>query len=225
MRLTGEASHLKVSRRVKKEWTGNQYGGFYVASDFIGPESVVYSFGIGKDVSFDLKLIKRFGCPVYGFDPTPASVQWVKQQQLPPEFHFYEYGLAKDTGTTLFYLPLNPEHVSGSMVNQSNVNANVNVEVEMKSLQDVMGMLHHNKIDVLKMDIEGAEYDVLKAMLDHKIYPGQLLIEFHDRLMPDGANCSRMAVERLKQHGYQLFAVSDSMQEVSFINNAMGDFN
>lgn len=222
MRLTGEASHLKVTRCVKKEWVGNQYGGFYVASDFIGPASVVYSFGIGRDVSFDLGLIQKFGCQVHGFDPTPASVQWVGLQHLPAEFHFYEYGLARDTGTTLFYLPLNPEHVSGSMVTQSNVNSNINVEVEMKSLQDVMAMLHHDKIDVLKMDIEGAEYDVLNAMLDQKIYPGQLLIEFHDRLMPKGLDCSRKVVFRLQQVGYQLFAVSGSMQEVSFVYNAPG---
>jgi FkbM family methyltransferase len=221
MRLAGEAAHLKVSRRVKKEWVGNQYGGFYVASDFVGPEAVVYSFGIGKDVSFDLGLIKKFGCQVCGFDPTPASVQWVRLQHLPVEFHFYEFGLASETGTTLFYLPINAEHVSGSMVDQSNVNANVNVEVEMKSLQDVMALLHHDKIDVLKMDIEGAEYDVLNAMLNQKIYPGQLLIEFHDRLMPDGSDCSRKVVDRLKQYGYQLFAVSDSLQEVSFVYDAV----
>ena len=36
----------------------------------------------------------------------------------------------------------------------------------------------HEKIDLLKLDIEGAEVAVLTQMLDNKIYPKYLCIEF-----------------------------------------------
>lgn len=36
----------------------------------------------------------------------------------------------------------------------------------------------HTKIDLLKLDIEGAEIVVLNHMLDQKIYPTYLCIEF-----------------------------------------------
>ena len=36
----------------------------------------------------------------------------------------------------------------------------------------------HSKIDLLKLDIEGAEIEVLQQMLDDKIFPGYVLVEF-----------------------------------------------
>ena len=35
--------------------------------------SVIYSFGVGDNVAWDLEMIRRFGCTVHAFDPTPAS--------------------------------------------------------------------------------------------------------------------------------------------------------
>ena len=39
-------------------------------------------------------------------------------------------------------------------------------------------MNNHSKIDVLKMDIEGAAIDVLNNILDEKIFPTQIAVEF-----------------------------------------------
>ena len=43
----------------------------------------------------------------------------------------------------------------------------------------MMRDLGHDHLDVLKMDIEGAEYAVLDDMLQSDILPDQLLVEFH----------------------------------------------
>ena len=45
----------------------------------LNSKSVVYSIGIGTDASFDLELINTFNCEIYGFDPTPKSIRWVKK--------------------------------------------------------------------------------------------------------------------------------------------------
>ena len=37
-----------------------------------------------------------------------------------------------------------------------------------------------NKIDILKLDIEGAENQVIPNMLRNKIYPKQILVEFDE---------------------------------------------
>ena len=36
----------------------------------------------------------------------------------------------------------------------------------------------HTHIDLLKLDIEGAEIETVNQMLDDKIYPNYILIEF-----------------------------------------------
>ncbi len=50
----------------------------------------------------------------------------------------------------------------------------------MKSIENIMKELGHKHIDVLKMDIESAEYDVIENILNAKISITQILIEFHD---------------------------------------------
>ena len=50
--------------------------------------------------------------------------------------------------------------------------------IKTKSIKQIMNKNNHNKIDLLKLDIEGAEIKVLEQMLIDKIYPTYLCIEF-----------------------------------------------
>ena len=88
----------------------------------------------------------------------------------------------------------------------------------MKSLSDIISELGHNRIDVLKMDIEGAEYRVLDSILASGIPIDQIVVEFHDRFFEDGRLKTMDAVKKLRDHGYEIFGISDSFEEVSFIN-------
>jgi hypothetical protein len=76
----------------------------------------------------------------------------------------------------------------------------------------------HKYIDILKMDIEGAEYDVIDDLLRSEIEIHQLLIEFHHRFPSLGIKKTRQAVEKLRNAGFALFNVSQIGEEFSFIN-------
>jgi hypothetical protein len=78
-RLRERAAGLSrtVQARVPCHGLGTEYGRHTVCTDRLGPDSIVYSFGLGEDISFDLELIERTGATVYGFDPTPRSIAWV----------------------------------------------------------------------------------------------------------------------------------------------------
>lgn len=215
--------HLRQTVSVEKKWYGNDYGGFYVCPEFITGDAVIYSFGIGEDISFDKMLIDSHGCRVFGFDPTPKSIDWVRSQgrDLSPNFQFFSYGIGEKTGPADFSLPMNTEHVSGSYVMQKNVNENRRIRVELKSFPDIAKELGHGRIDVLKMDIEGAEYSVIQSILESSVRIDQVLIEFHDRLMQDGTRKSIEAVDRLRRHGFEIFGVSSTFEEISFINRRL----
>ncbi len=218
--LTGKVKHLKITVDINKKWYGNNYGGFYISPKLITSKSVVYSFGIGEDISFDNMIIEKHNCKVFGFDPTPKSIDWVKSQSksLSPNFVLLEYGIADKSGMVNFFLPRNSKHVSGSFVKQSNVDDNQNLLLEMRSLADIIKDLDHKHIDVLKMDIEGAEYLIIDDILNSQIPIHQVLIEFHDRFFPDGKNKTIEAINKFKRHGYEVFGISDSFEEISFIN-------
>src|ERR687895_610782 len=79
--------------RVPTVLLGDAGGRWSVATDGLGPDTVVYAFGVGTDVSFERDLIARHGVTVHAFDPTPLALEWAAGQRLPDRFHLHPYGV------------------------------------------------------------------------------------------------------------------------------------
>ncbi len=217
-----DIKHLKIdSNNFKKVWYGTSYGGFFIIPSLLNLDSIVYSFGIGTDISFDKKCIAKHNCKIFAFDPTPKSIQYIKSLRLSNLFQFHEIGIAPTSGMETFFMPASPRAVSGSLYASDVMNTESTIQVEVKSLKDIANQLGHTKIDVLKMDIEGMEYEVIENILDSGIQIVQLLIEFHDRMFPMDYPRSQKIVEKLRSNGYKLFGVSASYEEVSFVHDEL----
>lgn len=200
-----------------KQWLGNSYGGFYVANGSLSINSIVYSIGIGEDVSFDLDIIEKYNCKIFAYDPTPKSVNWVNKNISNNNFNFFPTGISQEKGSRLFYLPKDNKHVSGSLEKIFTVNEEMAVELEFDTLKNQMIKNNHKKIDLLKMDIEGSEYDVIDSILNEKIEIDQILVEFHPHLVQNGKNKTKSSIFKLESFGYKCFARSNSFLEYSFI--------
>ena len=85
------------------------------------------------------------------------------------------------------------------------------------SLSTIAEKLGYQHIDLLKMDIEGAEYEVLDGLLASPIKPTQLLVEFHHRFADIGLEKTADIIKRLRDAGYKIFAISEIGREVSFL--------
>jgi FkbM family methyltransferase len=194
---------------------GNIDAQFAVCSDNLRQDAIIYSFGIGTDVSFDLELIRRFGVQLHAFDPTPRSLAWLKDQQIPPSFHVHPYGVAASDGMLRFAPPKSPAHVSHTIVHREGLEHSVSAPV--RRIGTIMSDLGHDAIDLLKMDIEGAEYDVLQDILENSIPVRQLCVEFHHRWPEVGVSRTREAISALRAAGYRIFHISQSGEEYSFV--------
>jgi len=214
----GYIAKLKTNYKCAKIWYGNDYGGFYIHPDILTKDSIVYSFGIGQDISFDLDVIKNHDCQVFGFDPTPKSIAWVEEQNFPSNFQFEGIGIGKVTEKAKFNLPKNDEFVSGSLYIHDFVDKSNYIEVQLLSFQDITQRFKHKYIDIVKMDIEGAEYDAIDNILSSEVPIKQILLEIHERFFEDGKSKTEKLLEKFQERGYRLFAISDSYQELSFIN-------
>ena len=213
-----QGKYIFINRiKKQKQWFGNTYGGFYVADDYLNNNSIVYSIGIGEDVSFDLDIIEKYKCKIFSFDPTPKSVKWVNKNVSNKNFNFSPIGISIEKGSSLFYLPKNNKHVSGSLEKISTVNEGSEVELDFDTLKNQMEKNNHQKIDLLKMDIEGSEYDVINFILNEKIYIDQILVEFHPHLVQNGREKTKSTINKLESVGYKCYARSDSFLEYSFI--------
>ena len=196
---------------------GSEYGAHCVGISELGPESVVYSFGVGEDVSMDVALIERFGMTVHAFDPTPRSIEWVKKQDLPDRFVMHPLGVADYDGTARFRPPMDPTHISHTLLDRKPTD-HAAIEVEVKRLVTIMGELGHDRLDVLKMDVEGAEYEVIEDLTTSGVEADQVLVEFHHHLKEVPLRDTREAVAELQGAGYRIFHVSPTGREYSFIH-------
>jgi len=214
----GRQPRVRRSARVPRLRIGSDYGGWTICPDPIGATSVVYSVGLGSDISFDLGMIERFGVTVFGFDPTPASLEWLSEQALPDKLQVHNRGLAAIDGGLRLFEPSNPAHVSYSILKTRPDAAAI--EVPVARLETLMKQLGHDHVDLLKMDIEGAEYEVIRDLVESGVEIGQLLVEFHHCRHGISVAMTEAALRQLETAGYELFWISDSGYEYSFINRS-----
>lgn len=195
---------------------GSGYGGWDILPDELPPGAVVYAFGVGEDASFDVALIERFEVTVHAFDPTPRSIEWVARQGFPERFVMHPYGVAAFDGDVAFHPPENPAHVSHTLLERPATQAQA-ITVPVKRLGSILRELGHARVDLLKLDIEGAEYEVLEDMARDGIRPRLLLVEFHHRFPGVGVRRTKAAIAALRAQGYRLFSVSGTQEEFGFV--------
>ena len=208
-------------RQVKRpqQSLGNPYADWTFCTDGLDKDSLIYSFGVGEDISFDLELIQRYKLQVHAFDPSPRSIEWIGKQEIDDAFHFYAYGLAAQDGEITFSEP-EESGIHSLKIEDSNfdgVGRKTHV-LPVARLATVLEKLGHDHIDILKMDIEGAEYEVIDDIINAPVPIKQVLIEFHHRFGNIGVGKTREAISKLNKAGYKIFNVSASGEEFSFIN-------
>lgn len=214
---------LLDSRRYPLTQYGDGYG-YMVYDKILGggkKNQIVYSFGIGGDLSFSEALLKRFGddgMQVYAFDPTPKSISYVKKHSLANDsrFHFYPYGLSDKDETVQFFLPENEADYSGSSDYRRGMKTG-SINVQMRRLNTLLNLNGHNHIDLMKMDIEGSEFKAVADLPNCIARIDQICVEVHDRFYEDGIERLKEMVSTLRKMGYLLVGISRSKLELTFV--------
>lgn len=80
-----------------------------------------------------------------------------------------------------------------------------------------MRRLGHARVDLLKMDVEGAECDILAGLEEADYLPQQLLVEYHHRFPGIGRQRTADSIAPLRKMGYRISGISETGREVSFV--------
>lgn len=196
-------------------------GGWIFSPIGIDSSSVVFSLGVADNIKFDKSMIDSFGCHVHAFDPTPTWVDWIAAQKTQSEFHFYPYAIGDKDGTLRLYPRVNRKGkpVPGmlTMIDEWN-GAYEAIEAPVKRISTIMSEIGVDHIDILKMDIEAAEYEVIDDVLNSGIPVYQLLVEFHHRFKTVPLEKTKEILHKLFYAGYRIFFISEKFYEFSFIH-------
>ncbi len=197
---------------------GSDYGHAYCVGTALNHDSVVYSVGVGEEISFDTDLARATRCRIVGIDPTPRSETFITQRAvIPPNYLFVACGLSARTGRQRFYFPKDPTHVSMSLVEDAGAGF---IEREFLTLPDLLARLGHTHIALLKLDIEGAEYGVLEAWLRDGYSPpcAQIWVEFHPARAGETPEQTLALSRELCALGFSAF--TDHAKGVLFLSHA-----
>jgi FkbM family methyltransferase len=158
-------------------------------------DAVIYSGGVGEDITFEQELIRRFGVKIHIFDPAPVAARTVALANT-DGLLFRPVGLAAST-TGKF-------SIGGGTDSSTWLKAGGSETLPCTSLAREMEMNGHKSIDLLKIDIEGFEYEVLEACLAEQIPIKQLCVEFHDFFPEIPAARTKSMIRVLESHGFDL---------------------
>ena len=211
---------IQVDEKCRSVSYGARSGVWTVVPEHLPPGSVVYSAGVGNNIVWDLAMIEHYGVELYAFDPTPRSVRWVHEQTLPPQFHFHPVGLGAIDGSQAFLEPNRERKFNYTGADFAEPGGS-EVYCDVKKLATLQRDLGHQKIDILKMDIEGAEMLVLPDMLASGILPGQLLVEFHYNYPQIPFADFTSLVSQLREKGYRIFHISERGYEFGLIHRRL----
>jgi FkbM family methyltransferase len=174
---------------------GDKDSGWVVQT--VPPPRVAYCAGVGKGMSFEIELARVAGRPVLVFDPSPTGIATVQALPEIDNLTFFPVGMAAETGVVEFSVPRDAGEGSYSVA-QDDLEK---VSFECWSLKTIMDKRGDTAIDLLKMDIEGFEYDIVEQMLDEGIRVRQLCVELHPWLKPGR---TRPLIKRLRKARYRI---------------------
>ncbi|MBK8701416.1 MAG: FkbM family methyltransferase [Saprospiraceae bacterium] len=143
-----------------------------------------------------------------GFEPIPEMYQALREKYTPEQAHIFPYALSDDAGKTTFnYVVSNPAY-SGIKKRKYDHAGEVDREitVEKERLDNLVGS--HTKISLIKIDVEGGEYQVLKGATGLLADQKPLVIFEHGIGGSDFYGTKPGDVYRLFEGlGYQLFTM------------------
>jgi FkbM family methyltransferase len=205
------AIRLKVVRAVLRVLThveprgdlirlGSRECGWVVPSAFLSAGAVCYCAGAGEDISFDLALAEAQDSQVVTIDPTPRAVKYASSVIVGRRnMRLLPVGLWSRNETLRFFAPRDPRHVSHSVVNLQATEEYF--EAPCLTVSSVMKMLGHTQVTILKLDIEGAQYEVLENVLAEQLPVEVICVEF-DQPSPVGRMLR--ALSAMKRAGYSV---------------------
>ncbi len=158
----------------KQKWL--DAGGHELQRTFegIGPDSVVFDIGLYKG-AWTGDLVLKYNPYIYGFEPVEEFYKSATRVLARcPKVKLFNFGLGAVSEEVFIYI----DNDSTSLIKESGHCQMVDIE----SIKDFMVEHNIDTVDLASINIEGAEYDLLKYLIDDGLVTKfkRLMIQFHE---------------------------------------------
>ena len=179
---------------------GSKYGGWFVDPDLVPVGSTVISAGVGTDTTFDGEIIELSNCYIVGIDPTEKARHYIEDYPT-RNFRFINKALWSNNQPVKMYKNNGGDNVSESVCRTNKWSLDDWYMTDTITINELVAT--YPDISLLKMDIEGAEYEVIKGLKN--MYISQIAVEFHHRYMTEyTAKDTEDAIDKIISFGYKM---------------------
>jgi len=168
---------------IKEQFIDLQYFPDFFEENF-KPKVVLDIGGYIGDLSF--YCASSFGSKVHCYEPTPQNYEMIKRNlELNPKLQKNITVFNKGISSSKEPILLNVQDITGEIHASSHKKYKNNVstiQIPCVSLEDAINEVNEEKIDLLKIDCEGQEFEILKN-IDSKILSTQveyIAFEYHN---------------------------------------------
>jgi FkbM family methyltransferase len=193
----------------------------------LSSDSVVFDIGANRG-TFAREVLRLYGCRVHAVEPAPKLSAELRRCPM-PGLTVQAAAVASRAGTARLVISANVEascleHANGVAESIASGQA---VEVETITLEGLLASTHaageRAQIDLVKLDIEGAELDVLESTSEQTLGRiQQLTVEFHQFLHPEAKPRIENIKRRLQRLGFWCLDLSRCNYDVLFARYELG---
>lgn len=154
----------------------------------LNADSVVFDLG-GYEGQWAQDIWDLFHCTIYIFEPVASYAQNIQRRFVGnTKISVHEFGLAEKNSS----IPIYVNEESSSAFNRKGTPQ----EMKLVDVSEFIASQHLNSIDLVKINIEGGEYELLRKLIDsgliHQI--NNIQVQFHDFI--DGAVAKRAIIQQ-----------------------------
>ena len=138
-------------------------------------DSVVFDLGAFEG-TFSKKISEKYKSQIYSFEPIKKYFDKIVSDCFyDTNIKVFNYGIGANNRTEEICL-------SGDRSSVISKNNNPKEKIEIKSIVDVLKELDIWNVDLIKINVEGCEYEILKAIIDNGLQEHfvNIQVQFHD---------------------------------------------
>lgn len=143
----------------------------------LNENSIVFDLG-GYKGKFTYEIYERYGCTIYVFEPILEFYTIINSRFSDfPKIYPFHFGLGGKNESMKISLTDNSSSVF--------IESDQSELIQIKSIIDFVKEKNITKVDLIKINIEGGEYEVLESLIENNLITifDNIQVQFHDFIL------------------------------------------